>query len=141
MSNNKTNNKGVSKGKVVAVGATVAAVAGAAYYFFGPDGKKHQKAAKDWTRSAKDKIVKEIKRAKVISESVYGDIVDDVVAPYLSKGLAAKDEVQAFAAALKKDWNNIVKIAKQNTKSGTSKVKKVVRKTKTKVANKAKELS
>jgi uncharacterized protein (UPF0264 family) len=141
MKNNTTKKKGVSKGQVVAVGATVAAVAGAAYYFFGPQGKKHQKEAKEWTRSAKDRIVKEIKRAKVISESVYGDIVDDVIEPYLAKGVAAKEEVQAFAKALKKDWSNIVKIAKQNTKTESSKAKKVVRKSKAKMAKKVDAVS
>jgi hypothetical protein len=109
----KVKSKGMSKSKMVAVGA---ALGGAAYYFLGPKGKHHQKSAKKWTLDAKKKIEKEItgklKKAKSMSESLYENIVDEVVEPYVVKGATSK-EVGAFTNALKKDWKNIVQASKK----------------------------
>lgn len=109
----KVQNKGMSRGKMATLGATVAAVAATGYYFWGPKGKEHQQSAKKWTTDAKKKIVQKLKQGKNISESMYQNIVDDVVKPYAAKGAATAKEVGAFASTLKKDWKHIVAAAKK----------------------------
>ena len=44
---NSTKKKGMSTGAIIGIGASVAALGAASYYFFGPEGKKHQKNFKD----------------------------------------------------------------------------------------------
>lgn len=107
---------GMSGGSMVALGATAAALAGAAYYLLGPKGKQHQKSAKKWTLDAKKQITAKVKKTKNLSEAAYKKIIDDVAKVYEKKGAAIK-EVKAFTGGLKKEWKTIVKIAKKGVKS------------------------
>ncbi len=46
-------------GTKVAIGASVAGLAGAAYLLFGPEGKKHQKDLHDWVHKVRKMTEKE----------------------------------------------------------------------------------
>ncbi|HEY4503419.1 MAG TPA: hypothetical protein VJC14_03245 [Candidatus Paceibacterota bacterium] len=118
--------KSISGGKIMALGASAAALGSAAYYFLGPEGRKHQKSAKKWTVEASKKISGELRKAKNLSESLYSNIIDDVVKPYVSRGATAT-EIAAFTKALKKDWKHIKSTTEKSVKSAVSKAKKTVK--------------
>jgi polyhydroxyalkanoate synthesis regulator phasin len=139
MKKTQNKSKGTSGGKIVAIGATAAALAGAAYYFLGPKGRKHQRSAKKWTKEASTKVAQKAKQVKNLTESTYVNIVDGVVKPYIAQGAAVKKEADAFARELKSDWKHIKdtvgekiqtkkKEVKSKVKSATTKAKKAVRK-------------
>jgi len=120
--------KGNNVVKAIAIGATVAAGAAAAYLLLGKDGKKNRKAIKGWAIKMKGEIIEKFEQAKDLTEPVYDKIIDEVSAKYAK----IKDIDQ-------KDIANLVKEARQNWKamSGGSKAKKVVNKVKKVVAKKA----
>jgi arginyl-tRNA synthetase len=134
----KNKKGGMSAGKVAAVGAGVAALGAAAYYFLGPNGKKNQKAMKGWMMEAKTKIVKNIEKAKQMTEPMYKMMVDEVVAPYMKKNAGNVKEIKAFSDNIKKQWKNVAmmyakkgaakkvakKVAKKAVKKATKKVAK-----------------
>lgn len=103
------NKKGVSAGKVAAIGAGVAALAAASYYFFGPEGQKNRKSVKGWMIKMKGEIVDKMEDAQEVTEAVYHKIVDTVAANYLKGGKVASGEVALFADVLKRQWKGITK--------------------------------
>jgi len=124
---------GMSAGKVVAIGAGVAALAAASYYFFGPEGQKNRKSIKGWMIKMKGEIVDKMEDAQEVTEAVYHQIVDTVAANYLKGGKAASSEVAAFVNVLKKQWRGISKstTGAKKKKKATGAVKKVAKKTTT----------
>jgi len=62
----KKNKKGVSIGKIVAVGAGAIAAGAGAYYFLGKDGKKHQKEVKAWVNKKKVEVENKLKKIKSV---------------------------------------------------------------------------
>ena len=83
--NKKDGKKGkLSKGKMAAIGAGVAALGAGAYYLLGPDGKKHQKKVKDFAVKTGKKVKKEIEKAKKFAKPIYDEAVD-VVSEVASK--------------------------------------------------------
>ncbi len=133
-------NKGMSGGKVMAIGATAAAIGGAAYYFLGPKGKQHQRSAKKWTKDAASQIAEKAQKAKNLSESVYANIVDGVVMPYVAEGVALKREAQSFSRALKSDWKHIKSSAQKSFQSKKKEVKTKVKRATAKVKSKARKI-
>ncbi len=125
--------EGVSAGKVVAIGAGVAAMAAASYYFFGPSGKQNRKDLKGWMIKMKGEIVDKMEDAQDVTEAVYHKIVDTVAAGYLKGGKAGAAEVGAFVDLLKKQWKAISKTTASKVKT---KAKKVAKKTAKKVLKK-----
>lgn len=108
----KKQNNGVV-GKLVALGASVAALGAATYYFFGPEGKKHQKNFKGWMIKMKADIVEKIEEAGEVTETVYHKIIDEVAAAYAKTGKVSKEEIALYADVLKKQWSNVVKSTKK----------------------------
>ncbi len=123
----KNTKKGISTGSVVAIGAGVAALAAASYYFFGPQGQKHRKTAKGWMLKMKAEIVEKMEGAKEMTQSAYDTIVDTVAAKYNKYPEAA-----AMVNLLKKQWKGIA----SSTKTGKKAVKKTVAKAVKKVTPK-----
>ena len=123
----KTENKknGVSAGKIIGVGAGVAALGAAAYLLFGPNGKKNQKALKSWTVKMKGEIIEEFEKAKNITEPMYHEIVDKVQARYAKFQNVDKQELEEAVKEIKKNWKAIAKEAKAeaNKKPKTKKKK------------------
>jgi len=106
----KTTKSGKSESntaKIVAVGASVAALAATAYFFLGPDGKKHQKHAKAWAIKMKGEIVEKLEMVREISQPVYNEIVDSVAAEYAKTMKGDHAEVRQLANDLKKHWKTI----------------------------------
>lgn len=134
----KKKNK-MTAGKIVAVGAGVAALSATAYYFLGPNGKKNQKKAKAWMVGMEKDIEKKAKAVKDMSESVYHKIVDDTIKPYMAKNIPDTKEIKAYAMMLKKEWKGLTKKAipaKKAVAKAKPQVKKVAKKVIKKVAPK-----
>lgn len=118
-----TKKKGISTGSVVAIGAGVAALAAASYYFFGPEGQKHRKTAKGWMLKMKAEVVEKMEKAKEMSQSVYDYIVDSVVKKYVKN-----PEVGMMVDMLKKQWKGISSSATPKKTAKKKTVKKAVAK-------------
>ncbi|MBP6060843.1 MAG: hypothetical protein KA515_02500 [Candidatus Pacebacteria bacterium] len=108
-------------GKAVVIGAGVAALTAAGYFFFGPGGKKHQKKLKGWMIKMQGEVVEKMESAKEISEPVFHEIVDSVSKGYVSGGKATQAEVIKLARELKSHWKSI-------SQKATSKIKKIIKK-------------
>ena len=89
------------------VGATLAGIAAGAYFFLGPNGKKHQKQAKSWAIKMKGEVVEKLEKAKDVSEASYHEIIDKVSSKYNTGKNATTEEVQELAADLKKHWKTL----------------------------------
>lgn len=113
----KKENKKINTGTVAAIGAGVAALAAASYYLFGPEGKIHRKHAKGWMIKMKGEIIEKIEDAKEITEPIYHNIIDSVIAGYLASGKIGKEELEDAKMRLKKQWKHIAKSSKSNSKS------------------------
>lgn len=110
-----------TKAKVaIGVGATLA-VAAAAYYFFGPDGKKHRKTLRGWMIRMKGEIIEKMESAKEMSEAAYHQIVDAVAARY--KNAVQEGDLQTFVTQLKKQWKGFA-ASSVSTKGARKKSKK-----------------
>lgn len=127
---------GMGTGKKIVIGATVAALSAATYYFFGPEGKKHQKNFKSWMIKMKADIVEKIESAEEVTEALYHKIVEDVAAVYTKAGKVGKEEIAEYADSLKKQWKDISKVTKAPVKSAVKKAAKKVAKVATKIAQK-----
>lgn len=118
-----TKKKGISTGSVVAIGAGVAALAAASYYFFGPEGQKHRKTAKGWMLKMKAEVVEKMEKAKEMSQSVYDSIVDSVAKKYVKN-----PEVGMMVDMLKKQWKGISSSATPKKTAKKKTVKKAAAK-------------
>jgi len=99
---------GLSTGKKLVIGAGMAALGAATYYFFGPEGQKHRKDFKSWTIKMKADIIEKIDEAGEVTESLYHKIIDEVAEMYVKAGKAGKEEISVYAETLKKQWDRIV---------------------------------
>jgi hypothetical protein len=117
--------EGVSAGKVVTIGAGIAALAAATYYFFGPEGKKNQKSVKGWMIKMKGEIIDKMEDAKEVSESAYHEIVDSVGAKYLKAKKVTPEDVGVYVDTLKKQWKGISKSVLGTKKKVAKKVVRV----------------
>lgn len=119
---NKTKPTHSNTNTIFAIGAGVAAIATASYYFFGPKGEAHREKMKGWMISMKGEIIDRIEDVKELTEPVYHNIVDSVMATYMATTKASKEEVQAFADRLKGQWKEIVASSKEVPKRAIRKV-------------------
>lgn len=89
----------------------LAALAASAYFFLGPDKKKHQRDAKSWAIKMKGDVVEKLETAREMSEPVYHKIIDSVATKYQGKITAGQKEVMELAKDLKKHWKNFNHLA------------------------------
>ena len=95
MQKKQTKKNGVSAGKMVAIGAGLAAAGAGAYYMLGPNGKKHQKDAKKLI----NKVEKEIKtKAQPAIKKAEKEMMKQAK-PYMQK---AKKEMEKTIKTVKK---------------------------------------
>ena len=106
---------------MAAVGGAIAAIAAGAYFFFGPDGKKHQKKMRGWMVSMKGEVLQRLEEARDVSEPIYQEIVDSVAKAHSVAGKIPKDEIMSLAMDLKKQWRTISRGAKTVTKIAVKK--------------------
>jgi len=112
-------------------GASLAGIAAAAYFFFGPKGKKHQQHVKAWAIKMKGDVVEKLETAKEMSEPIYLSIIDAVANEYKKGKNASQAEIDAMADDLKKHWRSIRKLAistKEDLVKDKSKIAKVTKK-------------
>lgn len=119
----------ISASTIVALGAGAVALAASTYYFFGPEGKIHRKKAAGWMIKMKGEIIEKLEDAGDVTEKVYHDIVDSVLASYMTTGKITAPELHSFADDLKKQWKQILKTAQAGgketkKKTGSSKKKR-----------------
>lgn len=127
----KTNNKKQDTvvGKVVALGAGIAALGAASYYFFGPKGKAHRDQLKGWMLKMKAEIVEKLEESKEVTEEAYMKIIDVVSAKYAKLGKIDGEELSSYVAKLKKGWKEISGQKKTAAKKAVKKaVKTAVKK-------------
>ncbi len=116
---------GPSKTELAIIGASIAGIAAAAYFFLGPKGKEHQQQAKAWAIKMKGEVVEKLERAKEISEPIYQEIIDTVASKYEKAMNTTPEEVRALAQDLKKHWKKLSSSAKiTKSRVGNSKPKK-----------------
>jgi hypothetical protein len=96
-------------GSMAAMGAGLAALAAGAYFFFGPDGKKHQKKMKGWMVRMKGEVLEKLENAQEVTQPIYNDIVDTVAKAQAVAGNIPKAEVLALAEDLKRQWKVITR--------------------------------
>ncbi|MFA5751166.1 MAG: hypothetical protein WCX79_03970 [Candidatus Paceibacterota bacterium] len=124
----KKQNKKISKksplGKITAIGAGMALAGAGAYYFLGPDGKKHQKEAVKWSLKMQKEAEKKIKEIKNVSEPVYNEVVDTLKKIYQEKYINNKSEIDEWANKLKKEWKKAEKKVKPKAKKNSPKKRK-----------------
>lgn len=111
MANTKKKSKGMSRGTMVAIGATAAALGAGAYYLVGPDGKKHQRKAATLYAKIKKEVGSEIKRAKDVTAPVYNKVVDNVSRAYQDQYETHEKEIKAMAQKLKEEWKQTAAMA------------------------------
>ncbi len=110
MATNKTNrNNGKNRNEMVAAGAGIAALAAGIYFFFGPDGKKHQKKMKGWMVSMKGEVLEKLEETQEVTEPVYNNIVDSIASAYSIAGKIPKNEIMELASDMKRQWRTIKK--------------------------------
>lgn len=133
--------KGVSTGKVVALGAgaaTAAVAAVGAYWFYGShDALKHRKTARSWMLKARGDVLAAVEAAveKVgeIDKAAYMAIVDGVLKRYAAASGATSAEMTQATKDMKAAWSHM-----QAARKGTAtKTAKKVSKKATKKANKS----
>lgn len=107
---------------IAALGVGAIALAISSYYFFGPLGKIHRKKANGWMIKMKGEIIEKIEEAEEVTEEIYRDIVDSVLASYVATGKIAKPELLAFANDLKSQWKHIVKTFPAKLQANAKKV-------------------
>jgi len=128
-----------AKGKLAVLGASVAALAATTYFFWGPEGKKHQKKLKGWMIRMKGEVVEKLENAREITEPMYRQIVDSVATGYVKGGKISRKEIEALVKDLKKHWKTIGRSAHSARKKTVRSASRVIRKTRaaTKAARKA----
>jgi hypothetical protein len=109
--------KGMSTGKKVAIGATIAAAGVAAYMLFGPDGKKNRKVVRGWAVKMKGEIIEKFENVKDLTEPVYHNIVDQISAKYAKMKNVDSTELKATVAEIRKHWKAMTKGTKPKPKT------------------------
>lgn len=110
------------------IGASLVGLATAAYFFFGPKGKKNQKDAKAWTLKMKAEVIGELEKAKVMSEPVYHKIIDNVATKYRKELKDSPKEVQSLVNDLKDHWKIIGRSVETLKPVVKKEIKKIVKK-------------
>jgi hypothetical protein len=130
--------RSVSGGKTrvaIVAGGIAAAGAAAAYYLYGPEGKKHQKQVRAWAVTAKKEVAEGVKQMKVLNEVAYKRLVKEVGTKYAKVKKLDKKDVEAFAKELhghwrgvRREWDKAKSAAEKAAKAGASTAKKSVKK-------------
>lgn len=110
LASNKPNKTGLA-----VTGVAVAGLAATAYFFFGPDGEKHQKHAKAWAVKMKAEVIEQLEAAREVTEPVYSKIIDSVATEYVGAKKANKEQIDELVADLKKHWSTFAKNAQKKS--------------------------
>jgi len=125
----KNINHSSGKMKLFVLGASLAGLA-AAYFFLGPKNKKNLKNTKSWAIKMRGDIIEKLEKARDISETVYGEIIDSIATKYEKNLKSNSQEIRELAQDLKKHWRVISKSVETKRKDIVKKVVKPTKKTK-----------
>lgn len=125
----KNINHGSGKMKLFVLGASLAGLA-AAYFFLGPKNKKNLKNTKSWAIKMRGDVIEKLEKARDISETVYGKIIDSIATKYEKSLKSNSQEIRELAQDLKKHWRVISKSVETKRKDIVKKVVKPTKKTK-----------
>lgn len=107
------NDKGLSTGEKVGIGAGVAALAAAAagaYYFYGSkNAAKNRRNLKGWMVKAQGEVMERVEDMKDISKDAYDKAVTQVMKGYRTAKKIAPAELAALETTLKQQWSAIAK--------------------------------
>lgn len=116
----------------VGVAGTVAAIAGAYYFYGSKEGPKHRKQLKSWMVHMKAEVMDKLNDVKEINGEAYDAIVTSVAEKYKKLKNVDPKEVVDLANRLYSHWKDIKKdiekTGKQTVKTATKGVKKAVTK-------------
>ena len=121
MEKNTNKKSGMSGGKMMAMGASVAAAGAGAYYLFGPKAKTHQKKAKILLNKMEKEVASEIKKVKEVTPPLYHQAVDTISKNYARQYKLHEKDIQAFAKKLKSEWKKAGKVVKKPAKTSKKK--------------------
>lgn len=125
----KNINHGSGKMKLFVLGASLAGLA-VAYFFLGPKNKKNLKNTKSWAIKMRGDVIEKLEKARDISETVYGKIIDSIAIKYEKSLKSNSQEIRELAQDLKKHWRVISKSVETKRKDIVKKVVKPTKKTK-----------
>jgi gas vesicle protein len=111
----KVKKGGLSKGKMLAVGAGLAALGAGAYYFLGPNGKKNRQKTSVLLKKVQKEVKSKVSKVKNAAKPVYDKAVDAVASNYAKQHKAHEPEIKALANKLKSEWNKVTTKAKKKT--------------------------
>ncbi len=94
-------------GLIVGIGAGIAALAGAAYAFLGPNKKKNRKAVTDLSKKVKKTVMEKAKEVRELTEPIYNDIVEQVKEEYESIKDMDAEELAGVILQIKESWENV----------------------------------
>jgi gas vesicle protein len=114
----KKNNS--SAGKILGIGAVIAAAAGA-YFLYGKGGTQRRKKVKGWALKAQGEVLEQMEKVKDFTEDKYDEIVDKVASKYSALKDIDRDEVDALITDLKKHWKSIKKDFDEKSKKAERK--------------------
>jgi len=103
-------------GKVLAVGAGIAALSAAAYVLFGPDAKKNRKKISGWATKMKGEIIEKFEKMQDVTEPIYNKVIDDVSKKYAKSKTITEEEIKRVVSELKKHWKANSKVKKKTAK-------------------------
>ena len=107
MSKENNKKKRISTGAIVGIGAGIAALAGAAYAFLGPNKKKNRKIVSDLGKRVKKSVMEKAKEVKELTEPVYQEIVEQVKVEYENLKEMDPEELAGVILQIKESWDNI----------------------------------
>ena len=114
---------------LVALGASLASIAAASYFFIGPNAKKNRSHLKSWVIKMKGDVVGKLEKVSVIDKAAYHEIIDTVAAENEKAKKAEPAEIKVLAEDLKKHWKTIsapvVAVKKDVVKISGATVKKI----------------
>ncbi|HRH30557.1 MAG TPA: hypothetical protein PK886_00615 [Candidatus Paceibacterota bacterium] len=103
-------------GKVLAVGASIAALSAAAYVLFGPDAKKNRKKISGWATKMKGEIIEKFEKMQEVTEPIYNKVIDDVAKKYAKSKAVTEEELASIVSEIKKHWKTNSKPKKKVAK-------------------------
>ena len=127
---NKTDKKNVTK--LAVIGASLAGLAAASYFLFGPKGKKHQKQMRAWAIKMKGEVIEKLENAREITQPIYEEIIDTVTKEYKRGKKASQPEIEELAKDLKKHWRSMSKLALSAKEELAKNASKIIKKAKKK---------
>jgi gas vesicle protein len=106
----------ISKGKMVAIGAGMAAISAGAYYLLGPDGKKNQKKVSALMNKMEKEAKIKVKKVKDITKPIYDKAIDGVADTYSKQYKMHEKEIKSVAKKLKGEYKAAAKTVKKSIK-------------------------